>query len=190
MLALRTAPLKNGGSPASKLINRELRTNLPSLSYITQPMLPTYSKTKLNYDRNAKDLPKLNVNDSVRFQERDAWSRKGKIVKLDDNPRSYHLITDKNTIIRRNRSQLLPTKEEVHVLPDEIIETNSLVNLPVDSPSLDTNDINESNGDDEIISNDLHDGLSTEHISNKEVVDVETKVTRSGRFIKKPLRYR
>ena len=159
-------------------------------------MLPTYSKTKLNYDRNAKDLPKLNVNDSVRFQEGDAWSRKGKIVKLDDNPRSYHIITDKNTIIRRNRSQLLPTKEEVYVLPDDIEknETNSLVNMPVDSPSLDTNDINQSNGVDENSnenSNDLHDDLiSTENISNKEVVDVETKVTRSGRLIKKPLRYR
>ena len=48
----------------------------------------------MNYARNVKDFPKLNIDDSVRFQEGDRSSRKVKILKLGANPQSC-VLTDK-----------------------------------------------------------------------------------------------
>ena len=57
-----------------------------------------------------KPLPELQPNDPVRLRNNFLWRVKGKIVKKLTSPsRSYLVLTERGTVLRRNRKDLLQT---------------------------------------------------------------------------------
>ena len=57
------------------------------------------------------NLPKLHINDQVRVHDGRSWAKRGKIVEvLGDKPRSYKVLTENGSKIRRNRRHLLVDK--------------------------------------------------------------------------------
>ena len=103
------------GSPAQLLINRRLRTDLPTHHKELLPKLTDLKATrkaleqrKLEqiYDRSAKELPPLHPNDSVRICHKGKWEP-AVVIDLDETPRSYHVRTQDGSTFRRNRRHLL-----------------------------------------------------------------------------------
>ena len=92
-------------------MNRRLRTLLPSSS-------------KLHYDKSARDLQPLLLGQCVRLYQNKSWSRIGKVIQVGPELRSYHILTDKDTIVRRNRRHLLPTNEPLVLNADEDDDLN------------------------------------------------------------------
>ena len=122
LLAYRATPLSNGYSPAQLLMNRRLRTTLPTVTIQLQPSLPDCDvlkeklreKQKENYDRHhrAKSLEPLEPGDQVWIPDR---SSSGTVVE-QTAPRSYNVLTPSGEF-RRNRRHL-------NVLPSPIEETS------------------------------------------------------------------
>ena len=136
LLALRTTPAKDNTSPAQKLMGRALRTNLPSIKYPIKTSKPTtFSKTTTaHYNANAQNLPALHPGDDVRLRDGRNWSRKGKVVVSDQNPRSYHVRTEAGNVLRRNRRHLIKIKQAPPSKPSK--PTSATVEPPpVNSPT-------------------------------------------------------
>lgn len=74
-------------------------------------MSKSESKQKSNYDKSARQLKPLNVNDSVRIQLNNIW-KPAKVFKKLTN-RSYIVQTRDGFTYRRNRKHLNPTNENV-----------------------------------------------------------------------------
>ena len=68
-------------------------------------------KVKEYHDKHAKDLRPLKEGQSVRLRDGKTWHLKGKVMERAEHPRSYAVKTEKGTIIRRNRRDLLDTPE-------------------------------------------------------------------------------
>lgn len=169
LLALRTVKNKTNSSAASALMNRELRTCIPK-------MISSHDNyIKEHYDKNARDLPPLHINDTVRFQENNRWGRVGKIVDIDNSPRSYIIHTDKDTTIRRNRRHLIPSSSKLSIERDD----EELISNHPSQPS----DILEEENSSDVNENEI----------TQQTVPVETNKpsyqTRSGRTIRRPKRY-
>ena len=115
ILALRTTSQKNGmSSPATCLMNRNLRTILPSFNVNKKqgkPKNPKPSMLKQNYDQHAKEHKPLEPGATVRYRKHNTWSKKGRVVKKLSQPRSYQIETESGNIIRRNRRHLMNTRE-------------------------------------------------------------------------------
>ena len=101
ILALRTTPRQKLSSPAQLLMNRNLRTALPS----------SFRLPEQSYNRNSKNLPPLNQGQSIRTHQDKSWSRKGIMIEPGTPRRSYKILTDKSTVIRRNRRHILKSNE-------------------------------------------------------------------------------
>lgn len=52
----------------------------------------------------------LDVGDHIRYRHKGNWEP-AKILSKAETPRSYNILTDKGTIVRRNRQHLLQTNE-------------------------------------------------------------------------------
>ena len=117
LLALHTTPLSHDKpAPATILMNRQLRTTLPTVHNPTQPPSdPSKIKALENRQTNQphRKLQPLAAGDSVRFRGKAAWDRKGVVLDKCKQPRSYHIVTDRGTAVRRNRRHLLHTKESI-----------------------------------------------------------------------------
>ena len=119
ILALRTTPSKgNNESPAYMLMKRNQRTLLPCLAYTHHSkseqrlcLSRKLSYTKQYYNEHSKDLPPLSLNDTVRIRNKDDWISKGTVIKKCAQPRSYEVLPQKGTILRRNRRHPLKTNE-------------------------------------------------------------------------------
>ena len=117
LLNSRTSPTVDGGpSPAFKLMQRNPKTLLPSAKpYCVKA--PNYSSAY--YNQGAKSLPSLSAHDTVRIQNGTSWATKGKVIEpLEYPPRSYTVETESGHRLRRNRRDLLSTKEEFTPSPD------------------------------------------------------------------------
>ena len=117
LLNFRTSPTVDGGpSPAFKLMQRNPKTLLPSAKpYCVKA--PNYSSAY--YNQGAKSLPSLSAHDTVRIQNGTSWATKGKVIEpLEYPPRSYTVETESGHRLRRNRRDLLSTKEEFTPSPD------------------------------------------------------------------------
>ena len=68
---------------------------------------------QLSKSSAGRDLVPLKSGDSVCFRGKcdKTWSRKGSVLETLPQPRSYKVLTDKGTVLRRNRKSLLPTNE-------------------------------------------------------------------------------
>ena len=112
LLALRTTPHSaHQPSPAARLMNRELRTILPRIGSNVQLPKRLTSTPQPQHTSPPRNLPPLNIRDTVCFRENGVWGRKGKVIEKCPQPRSYKIQADKGTIIRRNRRHLLHTKD-------------------------------------------------------------------------------
>ena len=97
-------------------MQRNPRTLLPSAKpYCVKA--PNYSSAY--YNQGAKSLPSLSAHDTVRIQNGTSWATKGKVIEpLEYPPRSYTVETESGHRLRRNRRDLLSTKEEFTPSPD------------------------------------------------------------------------
>lgn len=115
VLSYRATPLKCGESPAELLMNRKLRTRLPSAKHLTvEPSIRTTqerAKQKHWYDKSSKPLRTLDVGETVRVREDKCWKQKAMVIE-ETAPRTFKVKTENGQIFVRNRVHLLPTKEE------------------------------------------------------------------------------
>ncbi len=111
LLSYRTTPLDCGQSPAELLMNRKLRTRLPTVSAHKDTFVPSNkSKQKYYYDKAARSLEPLQKDDVVRMRQGASWAVKAQVLE-EVAPRSYKVITEQGYIYRRNRKDLLKTTE-------------------------------------------------------------------------------
>ena len=129
LLDLRNTPRDNQvGSPAQRLMGRRTRTRLPTCSELLKPkvMQPTVVSNGLQrhrmtqkkyFDRGRRALPKINEDDAVRIKMPKGW-QPAEYVARHQQPRSHIVRSgDQDRVYRRNRDQLLITRENPHVLP-------------------------------------------------------------------------
>ncbi|KAK3093011.1 hypothetical protein FSP39_010012 [Pinctada imbricata] len=171
MLENRNTPLENlGYSPVQLLMSRRIRGIIPANPKLLMPKTPSLMRTKKglqknqenqrrNYDKHAKDLPKLNIGDSVNIQTEGQPYREGTVVDIAPEPRSYVVQSD-GVNYRRNRGHLLLTKNTDQTLTNQ-----------------------EQSVDDQF------DEDHTENIQQESLNDAGIKQTRSGRVVKTPRKY-
>ena len=123
LLEFRNSPITGMEvSPAELLMERKLRTRLPTvksllepktrpMSQVRQKLLLRQQRQKAYYDRGTRPLPTLREGESVRMQQGREWTP-AVVVKQHQAPRSYIIATPDGTQIRRNRVHLQSTKEE------------------------------------------------------------------------------
>ena len=138
LLAYRNAPLANGYSPAQLLMGRQLRSTFPPYAHTLKPSIPDalhlrakesiqrgYQKTTFDTRHCAFELPPLETGAQVWIKDA---KRNGVVTGQAQTPRSYHVRTDGNTIIRRNRGSLVDQSREEPSSPptSDLCETPGL----------------------------------------------------------------
>jgi len=131
LLHLRTTPIRGSLSPSAHLMKRRLRTLIPAID--------------LQPSATSRTLPELSVGDTVRFRADNRWGRRGVVLnKVATSPRSYNLLTDKLTQIRRNRRHLLRTQEQFIPQTDKSIEDEEEYKHQQDHQNEQSNSTNEN----------------------------------------------
>ena len=171
LLALNTTPDENGHSPASKMFNKQLRTNLPSIKRMKSGPVEKKQDVKTKYDERSKDLTEIAPGTTVRLFNRDKnegnWRRKGKIISKRKEHRAYNVMNDRGNVVRRNRWQIRPTKEDFEMEDEYDDDFNYMMSQSTDM-------LNDNNDNDTVETGEPND---------------ETYVTRSGRESRPPDRY-
>lgn len=135
LLAYRNTPLSCGVSPAQLMMGRQLRENLPIHDRNLKPILLDQDKIKKhmqrekeNQERDYNRRHRVKVLSDLEEGKR-VWivneKREGMVLTKRTEPRSYNVITDQGTILRRNRVHLQPlpevnAEEQEHNESDEI----------------------------------------------------------------------
>ena len=129
LLDLRNTPRDNLiSSPVQRLMGRRTKTRLPTCSELLKPKvvkpsdvtsrLQNYRELQKKYfDRGKRVLPKIQEHDAVRLKTPTGW-QPAEYVTRHGQPRS-HIVksTDRDRLYRRNRDQLLITRETPHEMP-------------------------------------------------------------------------
>jgi hypothetical protein len=159
LLNYRATPHSSTGvSPASALMNRELRTKLPILPMNLKPKQPDDSSIrkkdertkecyKRNYDKQkgATPLQPLHPGDDVLLKSSNdkAWTTDGTIVAADTKNRTY-LVNTPSGVLRRNRQQLqLTPKKQMPTSTHSRAEVRDQVPADVAAPEEQNNATNE-----------------------------------------------
>ena len=177
LLEYRNTPIDNDiGSPAELLFQRKLRTKLPCKKSLLKPRLQSkdtrnklivrQQKQKFYHDKNAKPLKELDVGDTVRLRREKEWIP-AKVVEKDKHPRSYHVTTEQGTTYRRNRRDIVKTNEDPVVVKEHLNFENEM--LDSEKPECQSEKVQV-------------------RISPSRIPVPEYR-TRSGRLVKKPIRY-
>ena len=127
LLAYRSTPLEIGYSPSQLLMNRALRTTVPTTREQRKPEVPSLNvvkerdallktRQKNNFDKHhgTRELPPLNTGQLVWLPESNVTANVGEQVA----PRSYSVATPQGEV-RRNRRDLIQ-------LPETITTSNPL----------------------------------------------------------------
>ena len=120
LLEYRNTPLKCGYSPAQLLMDRRLRSILPSTNKQLMPetvdpnkahkkMTEQQNKTKQHYDKTARKLPPLKVGEPMHIQ-RDKYWEPAKVVS-QHNEHFFKVRTPEGATYRRNRKFLDKTPQ-------------------------------------------------------------------------------
>lgn len=127
LLNIRNVPRDNVlGSPAQRLMSRSTRNPVHTDKRLLKPkvvkpktvkmqLTKKRHQQKVSYDKSAKPLKPLNVNQTVRVQTQKGYDRLGTVTKILNQPRSY-LVNVGNQELRRNRKYLLPVCEQAKTL--------------------------------------------------------------------------
>ena len=186
-------------SPAQRLMNRRTKTLLPTVTALLRPQVVDAQHTSRDikrgqnrqavyYNRGASDKQALEEGDTVRLQPfklgRKDWSKGTVIKRLDE--RSYVIGTPKG-VVRRNRQHLKKTTENYVQQPTEgavdFRRTDSMtpmrsipeIDLPPEPETPDT---------------DIPASTAAQPLERAHSTEQRDTVTRSGRAIKLPTRYR
>ena len=175
LLSYRASPLECGLSPAELLMNRKLRTTLPTSAKqkkrpkLEQKLKHQKMKQKNFYDRTAKPLPPLSRDDAVRIESPEGWTTKATVLQ-EVAPQSYTVKTPEGQIIRRNRRSLLKTPATPETVPDQ-----ELSQTQAESESISTHNAH------------CNTDTDTDNLTNTSLPG-EMLIRRSARHIKKPER--
>ncbi|KAG9282794.1 hypothetical protein AMEX_G1491 [Astyanax mexicanus] len=166
LMCYRATPLSaTGASPAQLMMGRQIRTSVPMLE---KNLMPTPiddagirwrdEKAKRAYQffynrrHSARPLPELNPGQrvKVKLDTEKSWKTPATVLSKSQEPRSYVIQTEDNTITRRNRRHLQPVPESheaVHPQPpsgrEEVVaepceQSDSQMPSPDQTPTLDT----------------------------------------------------
>lgn len=132
-------------SPAQLLMNRNIRTKLPSTTTSLKPRIFRHGNKQLEknkmkkqkyYNRGAKPLSVLQPGSMVRVKDNNTPWEPAVVVRKHEAPRSY-IVKRRGNEIRRNRRHLLPTSEPPPICDDAQVEFDlpePQVHLPVCAP--------------------------------------------------------
>ena len=115
ILAHRTSPIEGGDkSPADLFYNRHVRTKLNAHVPLPPGDHESYPRYDAKYaNMHTRELPPLHNNDNVRIKGKKGWPEKARVVsQFGNNSRSYIVETLDGRKFRRNRQQLLRTRED------------------------------------------------------------------------------
>ena len=150
----------------------------------------------------------MNQGQSIRTHQDESWSCKGIIIVSDIPKRSYKILNDKNTLIRRNRRHILKSNEtfkldledtdssfanEKETVPpqnnDEIIHEQSLNNLAEhqSKPQQSVPEFQPISQQSVVDPQPISQQSVPDEITSGETV---VRRTRSGKIIKTPSRYK
>ena len=114
-------------SPAQLLFSRTLRTRIPTLSATTtsdsvrRNLQAIQDRQKFYHDQHTRPLSSLQSGDAVRVHNGHSWQA-AKVISAHSSPRSYNIQTDTGTQLRRNRRDLIHTREDPPVCARHIDE--------------------------------------------------------------------
>lgn len=111
-------------SPSELLLGRILKSKIPISCNSLKPrnlnhdLILEKHKDRQNslknvYDKTAKDLDLLKIDENILYQDKDCW-KKGKVKQII-NDRSYNIINESGMTLRRNRKYLKKTKLEFEI---------------------------------------------------------------------------
>ncbi|RWR98939.1 uncharacterized protein B4U79_03400, partial [Dinothrombium tinctorium] len=140
LLEYRTTPLADiGFSPSQLLMNRRLRSKLPSTEEQLKPAIPQHMECKMNenkekqckyYNRGSKELQKLEYGMPVLFKKGGKWIC-GIISNVHNAPRSYWVKTEDGSSYRRNRKQILiDTSAEIFTRMSDKVNEKARKQIP------------------------------------------------------------
>jgi len=119
LLEVRNTPITGlNHSPAQIVLNRRLKTKLPSTAELLEAQISTdarsqllaqQQKQKFYFDRGAKSLPPLRKVDAVRVKTPNGWTP-ATVTKLANTPRSA-IVTSDGTLYRRNSRDIIETSQ-------------------------------------------------------------------------------
>jgi hypothetical protein len=118
LLHYRNTPLTGmSHSPAQMLMSRRLRSKVPVAPSHLSPrvvdprgdLVQQQRKQKAAHDRNAAPLKGFDPGDAVLVRQGKTW-RPARVLHHDNAPRSYWVVTDEGSELRRNRGHLRPRK--------------------------------------------------------------------------------
>lgn len=146
MLQYRSTPKGNIQAPCQLLMSRKLRTVIPSLAKSLKPKLidlklheravsQKMKKTKEYYDRDARDLPSLEIGEAVMFKKLpDEPFVPGTVAGKCNEPRSYMIESADGVSYRRNRQHIVQVPKFYSSVP---LAPSEPVPIPEKSDQLD-----------------------------------------------------
>ena len=197
LLNYRTTPLDCGKSPAELLMNRAPRTRLPRAA-TDAAFLAHKDKTKqkLYYDVSAKPLQPLRAHDVVRIRTGKAWEPRAAVVQ-QVAPHSYDVLTEDGATYRRNRRDLLVTREpfvpsELGV-PDAVPsyrKPGHILHAPTPTPSVDYQESAQPSLRHDSAAAEEHTAVPTAAATSSNLPSIgQPYTTKSGRAVKRPDRW-
>ncbi|RXN08426.1 sec1 family domain-containing 2-like protein [Labeo rohita] len=185
LLEYRNAPMDGVKlSPAQMLMGRRLKTKLPTSTKLLRPQLyrnvhkdikDRQLKQKSYFDCGAKQLPPIATGEKVRVKVKNNW-QPAIVLRSHEKPRSFVIQRPDGNVFRRNRRDLLKTREVTFSKPSSV---------ELDECSSDNSEFAESN------TSVQSPALSPLKRPVTPVADMEVQVKRSrwGRLIKPPKLY-
>ena len=164
--------------------SRNIRTVVPSVTKNTGLKKNDF---QLSESSPGRDLEPLKSGDSVRFRGKGdtTWSRKGSVLEKLPQPRSYKVLTDKGTVLNRNRKSLLRTNEYMDGAESEYSDYSYTDRIP--HPQLPEGQVHAEDNSGQVILNEAqrqHAQIEREH------EQVRSEYTpRSGRTVRPPPRF-
>ena len=187
LLDWRNTPAEQlGQSPAQLLFNRRTRTSLPTAS----PLLDASTSSAANialtaakakqayyYNKGAMKKPPLAVGQTVRmkFDDKSEW-RKGEVTDVLPY-RSYNIKTEDGTVRRRNARHVRFSAEPPLIFTDDEPDNSTSTSSSRARPVSVTTGVH------------LSSGPTSRHIETN-LRTKRTVITRSGRLVRKPARFR
>jgi len=117
LLELRNTPRADTGvSPHEMMFTRPARTRIPSIEKTIATSAKRNARKEQvlkHYNKKAKTLPKLDKGDNLYFQHNHAWTP-GR-VQQNISDRNYVVVSQDNTVYKRNRDHIRGTGVNVQV---------------------------------------------------------------------------